>query len=128
MGYTITKVPCSVCGKDIANLPQNVNIGVCNRCEKLYCHDCFKGLQNKCPLCKKKLVVKSPFTKWPKKWQPLISLRSNRQAGSLKPRDFSAQLRHKLVSNKFCRSCHRDLQPDSRYCDLCGTKLKAKLK
>ena len=127
MGYTVVKVPCSACGQDIVKLPQGVNIGVCNRCEKLYCSECFQGLNNKCPLCKRKLDIKSRITKWPKKWQPLISLRSTRQTGSSKPQDFSAQLRGQLRSNKFCRNCNRKLRPDSRYCDLCGTQLKAKL-
>ena len=127
MGYSIAKVPCSACGKDLANKHQGLIIGLCNHCEKLYCSKCFQGLKDRCPLCKKKLTVKARVSKWPKKWQPLMIANSAHKPISRKHQDFSEQLRGQMSSNKFCRSCNRKLKPDSRYCDLCGTKLKAKL-
>ena len=125
MGYTIKKVPCSVCGQDIAKLPQSGNIGACNKCEKLYCPACFNGLKpKKCPLCNRKLDLKTRVNKWPKKWQPLLLQRSTPQNGTSHSHDFSSQLTQQLETNKFCRTCRRELQPDSRYCDLCGKALK----
>ncbi|MHA1602765.1 MAG: hypothetical protein ACTSUI_07095, partial [Promethearchaeota archaeon] len=68
MGYKAKRVPCGVCGVDTANLEAKATIGICKRCEKIFCPTCLSSLKQKCPICGKKITFKNRITEWPNKW------------------------------------------------------------
>jgi zinc-ribbon domain len=108
------KVPCVICGANIAKFYGKKPMGICEPCKMVYCPKCTKALKKgKCTACGNKVLkTKSIMKKFPEGWEK----------GAKSSKNSTGNIQN---SNNgiFCGHCGKENPSNNNYCKSCGDKL-----